>query len=53
MTSLLRTAAKQGVATPYTARLSGHLDSAPPEPARRDPLVDPLSDRELEVYCDF
>jgi LuxR family maltose regulon positive regulatory protein len=49
MGSLLTAAAKQGVATSYTARLLGHMHSVPPEPARRDALVDPLSDRELEV----
>jgi LuxR family transcriptional regulator, maltose regulon positive regulatory protein len=46
---LLSAMAKRGGATSYAARLTGSTDRAPLEPARRDVLVDPLSDRELDV----
>jgi LuxR family maltose regulon positive regulatory protein len=49
MTSLLTAAAKRGIAPAYAARLLAPTDPASLEPARHDPLVDPLSDRELEV----
>jgi LuxR family maltose regulon positive regulatory protein len=49
MRSLLATAAKRGVAQGYAARLLTPTESAPLEPASRRALVDPLSDREVEV----
>jgi len=49
MRSLLATAAKRGVAPGYAAQLLGSADPARPGPGRREALVDPLSDRELEV----
>jgi LuxR family maltose regulon positive regulatory protein len=47
--SLLATAGKRGVAPGYAARLLTSTDRAPIEPENRGALVDPLSDRELEV----
>jgi LuxR family transcriptional regulator, maltose regulon positive regulatory protein len=47
--SLLGAAAKRGVAASYATRLLGSTDKAPREGARQTALVDPLSDRELEV----
>jgi ATP/maltotriose-dependent transcriptional regulator MalT len=49
MAPLLSAAAKRAGATSYAARLTGSTKAAPLEPARRDALVDPLSDRELDV----
>jgi LuxR family transcriptional regulator, maltose regulon positive regulatory protein len=49
ITSLLSAAAKRGVAPSYATRLVGLTNPAPLEPARSGALVDPLSDRELEV----
>ena len=49
MTSLLTAASERGVATSYAARLLGSADAAPLKRARSDALVDPLSDRELDV----
>ena len=49
MASLLTAAAKRGVAPSYATRLLGSKNPAPRESARREALVDPLSDRELVV----
>ena len=49
MASLLSAAAKRGVAPSYATRLLGSTNPAPRESARHEALVDPLSDRELEV----
>ncbi len=50
MASLLTAAAKRGVAPSYATRLLGSTNPAARESARHRPaLVDPLSDRELDV----
>ena len=49
MASLLTAAAKRGVAPSYATRLLGSTNPAPRESARHEALVDPLSDRELDV----
>ena len=49
MASLLSAAAKRGVARSYATRLLGSTNPAPRESARHEALVDPLSDRELDV----
>lgn len=49
MASLLTAGARRGLAPSYARRLLGSTDPAPLGPARHDALVDPLSDRELEV----
>ena len=50
MATLLRTAARRGVSAAYVARLLRIAGPGPPgRPARSDALVDPLSDRELDV----
>jgi LuxR family maltose regulon positive regulatory protein len=50
LATLLAAAAKRGVATAYVARLLRQHGRGPLDPPRRsDVLVDPLSDRELDV----
>ncbi len=49
MASLLTGAAKRGVTPSYATQLLGSTNPAPRESARHEALVDPLSDRELEV----
>jgi LuxR family maltose regulon positive regulatory protein len=49
MAPLLTAAARRGISPLYAARLAGSTGPVPAEPTRRDALVDPLSDRELDV----
>jgi LuxR family maltose regulon positive regulatory protein len=49
MTRLLTAAAERGVASPYAAWLLSSLEAPPLEARPQDSLIDPLSDRELEV----
>ena len=50
MAPLLTAAARRGVSPLYAARLTGSTGPVPAGPTRRDDaLVDPLSDRELDV----
>ena len=49
MAPLLTAAARRGVSPSYAARLTGSTGPVPAGPTRRDALVDPLSDRELDV----
>jgi LuxR family maltose regulon positive regulatory protein len=49
MAPLLTEAARRGVSPLYAARLTGSTGPLPAGPTRRDTLVDPLSDRELDV----
>jgi LuxR family maltose regulon positive regulatory protein len=49
MTRLLTAAAKRGVTSSYAAWLLSAVGAPPLQPGRQDSLVDPLSDREVEV----
>ncbi len=50
MAALLSAAAKRGVSAAYVARLLRSFGPGPQEPPREtDALVDPLSERELDV----
>jgi LuxR family maltose regulon positive regulatory protein len=48
MAELLAAAARRAPAS-YAVRVVEAFDGRPPEPTRRQPLVEPLSERELEV----
>jgi LuxR family maltose regulon positive regulatory protein len=49
MAALLHTAADRRIAPAYVARLLAASGSAQQQPSTRQPLVEPLSDRELDV----
>ncbi len=49
MATLLRTAAQRGDATGYARRLLSSFDGSAPRPTGSGVLVEPLSDRELDV----
>jgi LuxR family maltose regulon positive regulatory protein len=50
MVSLLRRAATRGITPAYAARLLGEFDLSSPDQERSDqPLIEPLTERELEV----
>ena len=49
MASLLRAAAKQGIAPSYIHRLLAAVNSSEDRPPLRQGLIEPLSERELEV----
>jgi LuxR family maltose regulon positive regulatory protein len=49
METLVSTAARRGVAPSYAARLLGSTAPRPPDQPRGEVLVDPLSERELDV----
>ncbi len=49
MATLLREAAKQGLTPNYVSRLQAAFEKADGETSLTQPLIDPLSSRELEV----
>ncbi|HEX6605578.1 MAG TPA: LuxR C-terminal-related transcriptional regulator [Chloroflexia bacterium] len=49
MAVLLQAAARQGIAPDYSRQLLAALGPAPAGPPAKQPLIEPLSDRELEV----
>jgi LuxR family maltose regulon positive regulatory protein len=49
MVNLLRRAASRGIAPAYASRLLATFDMPEPETSSRQPLIEPLSKRELEV----
>ncbi len=49
MASLLRSAAKQGIASRYVARLLAAMSGADEKPIDQEGLIEPLSERELDV----
>jgi LuxR family maltose regulon positive regulatory protein len=52
MAELLRLAGSRGIAVPYVSRLLPAFgDRSGETPAREQPLIEPLSERELEVLC--
>ncbi|MEO1440632.1 MAG: LuxR C-terminal-related transcriptional regulator [Chloroflexota bacterium] len=49
MSILLRNAIKQGITPDYAQRLLASIDGSSPQTVEAQPLIDPLSERELDV----
>ncbi|MCA9912112.1 MAG: helix-turn-helix transcriptional regulator, partial [Anaerolineae bacterium] len=49
MAELLQNAINQGIMLDYTHRLLASIDGSSPQTAEAQPLIDPLSERELDV----
>ena len=49
MAELLRNAINQGIMLDYAHRLLASIDGSLPQTAEAQPLIDPLSERELDV----